>query len=397
MVVDPERFLSDLHHLRRFGASGVGKGVVRPAYSEADIAARDWLADRMAAADLAPRFDAMGNLFGLADGASLLLGSHSDSQPTGGWLDGALGVIAALEVARASREAGGPAISVVSFQDEEGRFGVTTGSAVWAGGLSLAQADLMRDHAGALLGDVRTVLGGRVGARVDPSRFTGFVELHIEQGPTLDTAGEQIGVVTEIVGIRDRVITLSGQQNHAGTTPMALRWDAFQGLSAFSAGLNDRLRNVVTPQSVWTIGHVSLGPNASSIVPGTARFSLQWRDGDADRLERMEAVMMDLLDEVAQEMQLDVEKGPMLGLDPVSMDGDLRARLEAGAQAVAPGKWRRLPSGALHDSTNVARMLPVGMVFVPSTGGISHAYEEDTAEGDLVAGLRVLAAAAGVC
>lgn len=394
MALDADRFLADLHALRGFGAQG--QGVVRPAYSGPDIAARDWLADQMRAAGLETRFDAMGNLFGLAEGPSLLLGSHSDSQPTGGWLDGALGVVAALEVARAARESGGPAISVVSFQDEEGRFGVTTGSAVWTGGVSLAEADRLQDHGGVTLADARAVLGERVQADVDPSQFTGFIELHIEQGPTLDTAGEQIGVVTDIVGIRDQVITLRGQQNHAGTTPMALRRDAFQGLSAFNACLNDRLRNVVTPQTVWTIGHVSMTPNASSIVPGQVRFSMQWRDGDAVRLGRMQDVINDVLTEVATQMGLAVEMGPLLGLEPVAMDPHLRARLEAGAEAVAPGKWRRMPSGALHDAANLARCLPVAMVFVPSIGGISHAFDEDTDEADLVAGLRVLAQGAGV-
>lgn len=395
-MVDAVRFLTDLHALRQFGASGVGKGVVRPAYSEADIAARDWLASRMADAGLTPRFDAMGNLFGLAEGPSLLLGSHSDSQPQGGWLDGALGVVAALEVARASIEAGGPAISVVSFQDEEGRYGVTTGSNVWSGGLSLADADALLDHDDVSLGQARTVVGDRAGAPVDPAQFTGFIELHIEQGATLDTAGEQMGVVTDIVGIRDRVITLTGQQNHAGTTAMALRRDAFQGLVAFSSRLNERLRNVVMPQSVWTIGHVAVSPNASSIVPGQVRFSMQWRDADVARLARMEEVIEDTLSEVTAELDLGVEKGPLLGLEPVAMDADLRTKLETGAEMVAPGKWRRMPSGALHDATNVARCMPVAMLFVPSISGISHAFEEDTDEADLVAGLKVLAHAAGL-
>jgi N-carbamoyl-L-amino-acid hydrolase len=393
-VIDPSRFLSDLRQLRQFGAQGTG--VIRPAYSMSDLAARDWLAGRMAEAGLTPRFDAMGNLFGQAEGPSLLLGSHSDSQPTGGWLDGALGVIAALEVARAAREVGGPAISVVSFQDEEGRFGVTTGSAVWSGLLPLAEADALDDHDGITLAEARAVLGDRVGSDVDPGQFTGFIELHIEQGPTLDTAGEQIGVVTDIVGIRDRVVTLTGQQNHAGTTPMALRRDAFQGLSAFNTRLNERLRNVVTPQSVWTIGHVAVAPNASSIVPGQVRFSMQWRDGNVDRLRQMQDVIETTLNEVAIEIGLGVDLGPLLGLEPVTMDSILRARLEEGAEAVAPGRWRRMPSGALHDATNVARLMPVAMLFVPSIGGISHAFEEDTDEADLVAGLRVLAQAAGV-
>lgn len=220
--------------------------------------------------------------------------------------------------------------------------------------------------------------------------------MHIEQGATLDTADEQIGVVTDIVGIRDRTVTLIGQQNHAGTTAMDLRRDAFQGLVAFSARLNERLRNVVTPQTVWTIGHVAVSPNASSIVPGQVTFSMQWRDADVDRLSRIEAVIEDTLSEVAMEMGLDVDKGPLLGLDPVAMDNNLRARLEAGAEAVAPGKWRQMPSGALHDATNVSRCMPVAMLFVPSIGGISHAFEEDTKEVDLVAGLKVLAYAAGL-
>ncbi|MEX0311146.1 MAG: M20/M25/M40 family metallo-hydrolase, partial [Tateyamaria sp.] len=147
---------------------------------------------------------------------------------------------------------------------------------------------------------------------------------------------------------------------------------------------------------VWTIGHVSVAPNASSIVPGQVRFSVQWRDAEIDRLERMEAVIRETLNEVAVEADLEVDMGPMLGLDPVAMNADLRARLEAGAEAIAPGQWRRMPSGALHDATNAARCLPVAMLFVPSIGGISHAFEEDTDEADLVTGLRVLAHAVGL-
>lgn len=392
-MVNPERFLKDLHTLRTFGASGVGKGVVRPAYSRSDVAARAWLADQMRDIGLRVEVDAMGNLFGLAHGPSLLLGSHSDSQPEGGWLDGALGVIAALEIARAAKEADGPAVSVVSFQDEEGRFGVTTGSAVWSGHLTQAEADEMPDHDGVALRDARKTMAHMVTGSVDPAQFTGFVEMHIEQGPTLDSTGEQIGIVTDIVGIRDLKITFDGQQNHAGTTPMQVRRDAFQGLSAFNAALNDRLRNVVTPQTVWTIGHVSLHPNASSIVPGHAVFSMQWRDGDKGRLTRMEEIIRDTAAEIAAEFELSLTYGPLLGLEPVKMAKKLRDSLEAAAEHCAPGKWRKMPSGALHDATNVARLMPVAMLFVPSIDGISHAFEEDTNEEDLVVGVRVLARA----
>ncbi|MDC0135836.1 hydantoinase/carbamoylase family amidase [Sulfitobacter sp.] len=391
MQVDAERFLADLHVSRSFGASGVGKGVVRPAYSEADMVARAWLAERIRKVGLRVETDAMGNLFGLAEGPSLLLGSHSDSQPEGGWLDGALGVIAALEVARASREAGGPAVLVVSFQDEEGRFGVTTGSAVWSGHMSLDEADLLFDHSGVSLVEARRKVPET--GEIDPAQFTGFSEMHIEQGPVLDAAGEQIGVVSDIVGIRDMKITFEGQQNHARTTPMHLRRDAFQAVSSFNSELNERLRNVVTPSSVWTIGHVSLHPNASSIVPGKAVFSMQWRDGDADRLGRMEVIIRALAQEIADARGMVVSFGPLLGLEPVEMDEKLRKALENSAESIAPAQWRVMPSGALHDATNVSRLMPVAMLFVPSIGGISHAFEEDTDEGDLVAGLRVLAGA----
>ena len=391
-MIQPERFLSDLRTLRGFGAQHTG--VVRPAYSAADLAARDWLADRMRDAGLEVRFDPMGSLFGLAPGRSLLVGSHSDSQPEGGWLDGALGVIAGLEIARAARETGGPAVSVVSFQDEEGRFGVTTGSSAWVGPLERAEVAGLTDPSGTALGEARQVMDARLGDWVAPDRFTGFLELHIEQGPVLDTLGETLGVVEAIVGIRDMVISFAGQQNHAGTTPMALRRDAFQALAAFNGLLTDRFADVIGPQTVWTIGHVQVTPNAHSIVPGRVRFSMQWRDPDVARLVQMEQVIRATADEICATRDVSVQFGEVFGLEPVAMDPAVRAALAAAAQRVAPGAWRHMPSGALHDASNLAPVMPTGMLFVPSIGGISHDFAEDTAEADLVAGLRALALAA---
>lgn len=393
MQIDPKRFLASLHELRRFGASGVGKGVVRPAYSDADIAAREWLMDQMREAGFQVHVDPVGSVWGLAEGPSLLMGSHSDSQPEGGWLDGALGVMAALEIARAAQESGGPAVSVVSFQDEEGRFGVTTGSTVWSGKLPLDEADSLTDKTGVTFAEARARMAHLAGDFVDPAQFTGFIEMHIEQGPWLDKSGEAIGVVTDIVGIRDMRITLTGEQNHAGTTPMHLRRDAFQALNDFATRINTAFEGVVTPSTVWTIGHVSLHPNASSIVPGKVTFSMQWRDGDAARLNRMEAIIRDAAAAVAEERGLELEYGQLLGLEPVAMDARLRGALAESAAAHAPDKWREMPSGALHDATNVAVHMPVAMLFVPSINGISHAFEEDTDEADLVKGLEVLAGA----
>ncbi|MGB3244277.1 MAG: hydantoinase/carbamoylase family amidase [Sulfitobacter sp.] len=390
MNVNADRFLADLHALRAFGASGAGKGVVRPAFSDADIAARQWLAGRFQDAGLRPQIDPMGNVFGLAQGRSILLGSHSDSQPEGGWLDGALGVIAALEVARCVE-----GVSVVSFQDEEGRFGGLTGSSVWSGYTPLAEADKAVDYQGVSLAEAREQIAHLVTGEVDPAQFDGFIELHIEQGLTLHAAGEQIGVVTDIVGTREVLVTFEGQQNHAGTTQMHLRRDAFQAMVAYVDLLNQRFRNVVTPTTVWTTGHVNVHPNAGSIVPGKVSFSVQWRDGDADRLRLMEKIVRATAQEVAQAREISLSIGPMWELEPTKMDSQLRKALENGAENVAPGQWRLMPSGALHDATNVARLMPVAMLFVPSIDGISHAFDEDTDEADLVAGVRVLAAAAG--
>lgn len=391
MNVLPDRFLRDLLTLRSFGASGVGKGVVRPAFSEPDVAARKWLIQQFEATDLTPHVDPAGNVFGLTDAPSMLLGSHTDTQPEGGWLDGALGVIVALEIARAAKEAGGPPVSVVNFQDEEGRFGALTGSSIYSGKTTLAEADEFTDMNGLSFRDARSSIADLAGVSVPHKQFSGFIELHIEQGSTLHDASEAIGVVTGIVGSRQLQITLTGQQNHAGTTLMHQRKDAFQALSAFNAALNDRLRNIVTPRTVWTIGRIQLRPNAPSIVPGEVVFDVQWRDVDDDRLARMESLVRDLVAEIAGDHGMQAEIVPIKALQPVPMDANLRAALSAAAEAQAPGKWREMPSGALHDASNMARLMPSAMLFVPSIDGISHDFAEDTHEADLITGLRVLA------
>lgn len=394
MTLNPDRFLEDLHRLRSFGASGQGKGVVRPAFTAVEIAARRWLASRMQEAGLKTHLDPVGNLFGLNGEKSLLIGSHSDSQPEGGWLDGALGVVAGLEIARAAKEAGGPPISVVNFQDEEGRFGILTGSDVWTGKISLAEADALTDTDGLTLSVARSRMAGRTREFLPHDMFTGFIEMHIEQGPGMDVSGDQIGVVSDIVGIREVRVTITGRQNHAGTTPMALRQDAFQALSTFNQRINERFSAVATPETVWTLGHAELSPNASSVVPGLARFALQWRDGDRERLIHMEQIMREVAAEVAREQRVKIELGEVGGIEPAAMDSRLKQALRTAAEDLAPGKWLDLPSGALHDAANVSQVMPSAMLFVPSIGGISHAFDEDTKEADLVKGLEVLNQAA---
>jgi N-carbamoyl-L-amino-acid hydrolase len=393
LKINPDRLLEDLNTLRSFGACG--KGVVRPAFSEIDIQSRQWLVEQMASAGLTPTIDPAGNVFGLppGDGKALLLGSHSDTQPEGGWLDGAYGVIAALEVARASMEVGGPAIAVVSFQDEEGRFGPLLGSNIWAGGLSLSEADKLKDNTGLTFGETRQKIEGICeNTFVAPEKFSGFIEAHIEQGIVLDNADQAIGVVDGIVGIRAETYCFSGEQNHAGTTPMHLRRDAFQGLVSFASALNQELAAVVSPTTVWTIGHVDVHPNATSIVPGEVKFTVQWRDGSDALLDKMRQVMHILADTTANTHQLSVQRSGFFSYPATQIDSSLKARIANSAEHLAPGQWRQLPSGALHDASNVSKHLPVAMLFVPSIKGISHSFAEDTALHHLVLGAQVLAA-----
>ncbi|NNE24533.1 MAG: hydantoinase/carbamoylase family amidase [Rhizobiales bacterium] len=392
ITIDPDRLIEDLNTLRSFGACG--NGVVRPAFSQADIAARRWLQGQMEAAGLTVQIDPVGNVFGLPPGdeTCLLIGSHSDSQPEGGWLDGAYGVIAGLEVARAAAEAGGPPIAVVSFQDEEGRFGPLTGSRVWSKALSLADADKLTDTSGQSLADARGGAPEFCGSSfVSPDRFCGFIEPHIEQGPDLDAHDQTIGVVDGIVGIRSEFYRFKGQQNHAGTTPMALRRDAFQGLARFTNDINRQFADIVTPATVWTIGHAVLHPNAVSIIPGCVDFSVQWRDADDARLDRMTEIIRETGVRVAEGSGLEFERSAFASISPTRTDQRLMERIAAGAQQKAPGKWRHMPSGALHDAANVARLMPVAMLFVPSINGISHDFAEDTAVEDLIVGAEVLA------
>jgi N-carbamoyl-L-amino-acid hydrolase len=389
-----ERMLGELDRLRRIG--GAGKGVRRPAFSDADIEARVWLASRMKEAGLETMVDPWGNLFGLppGDGPCLLVGSHSDTQPLGGWLDGIYGVACGLELARAARETGGPRIACVSFQDEEGRFGGLTGSAVWAGAMARDAADRLTDAQGMTLAEARQRAAEIAEVReMPPKLFSAYVEAHIEQGPVLDRTGEKLGVVEAIVGVRSATLVFSGEANHAGTTPMPMRRDAVRGFYRFANELDAAFAPLVTERTVWTLGRIVVEPNAPSIVPGSATVSVQMRDPDATRLDRLLAEALVVARRVAEAQKLDLSVSIGFTADPVPMDARMIEALADAAARVAPRRWRRMPSGALHDATNVSRVLPSAMLFVPSINGVSHNPDENTKRPDLEAGLLALAEA----
>ena len=275
--IDGERLLADLRKLRSFGASG--PGVVRPALSEIDMAARRWLAVRYGEAGLEASIDGVGNVFGRSrnPGKALLIGSHSDTQPTGGWLDGALGVIYGLEIARAlaaDPETSGLAVDAVSWQDEEGRFLGCIGSRSFCGLLSADAAAGIHDSDGVALSDAMRAAGldGVPRQQIEKDRYLGFLEAHIEQGPHLEDAGNLIGVVSGIVGLRGMNLSFHGQQNHAGTTMMARRKDAATALFEFAHRINEEFPAAAGERTVWTMGRVVVSPNAVSIVPGHAEL-----------------------------------------------------------------------------------------------------------------------------
>ncbi len=400
--VNANRLLSDLTTLRSIGAQH--PGVVRPAFSPKDMEARRWLTGRFSEAGLESSIDGVGNVLGRSrqSGKALLIGSHSDTQPTGGWLDGALGVIYALEVVRALADdpaTAALAVDAISFQDEESRFLGCLGSRSFAGTLTPEQEAGAKDSDGVTLGDALAAVGLRDVARLhaDRTRYAGFLEAHIEQGPHLEDDAKRIGVVTTIVGVRGLRIVFRGQQNHAGTTMMVRRRDAAAALFDFASAVNREFPQAAGTRSVWTMGRVQVVPNATSIVPGYAELDLQFRDIDDNVLDRLEALVGRLIAAAnirgGVRVELQQARAPIA---PTRMDDGLRRHLAAAAERHAPGKWVEMPSGAFHDAGIVSARLPAAMLFIPSIGGISHDFAENSHDADIVLGCQVMADAAAM-
>ena len=386
---DVERFLADLDALRRIGAFRTG--VHRPTYTAEDMESRHWLMARMAEVGLAPEMDGIGNVLGRhpGPGPKLLAGSHIESQNEAGWLDGALGVVSALALARA-----GLPVDVVAFADEEGHYGSFPGSRSFLGLLDEAEIDGLanRYHGKPLRQALQEAgLAGRPRLRMEEGRYKGFVEMHIEQGPTLEAAGERVGVVTGIVAIWQYRIVFEGQQDHAGGTTMAERRDAGLAAVRLLAWLDAEFPRHCGERTVWTCGRIALSPGAASIIPGRAEVLFQMRDISMGVLERLDAVLRRGVAESNRRERCVATLEVMSQSVPALCDAGWQDALAAAAEGLAPGKWRRMPSGAGHDAQYMARVMPSAMLFVPSIGGISHHWSEDTAAEDMAMGMRVLA------
>jgi beta-ureidopropionase / N-carbamoyl-L-amino-acid hydrolase len=397
--IDGARLLADLKRLAQFGRYETG--VDRPTYSEVDLASRAWLAGKYAEAGLDPVIDGIGNVFGRAKGATrrLLAGSHSETQPKGGWLDGALGVVYALELARAfaaDPELAGLGVDCVAWADEEGHYGNMLGSRSFTGRLGEDEIDAAHNREGEALRDalVRAGFAGRPRIGVEDGRYLGYLEAHIEQGDTLDSSGRRIGIVEGIVGIWNWNVVFTGQQNHAGTTQMARRKDAGVAMVRLATQIHDRFAQIAGPRTVWTIGRMVLDPNAPSVVPGRAEMLVQVRDLDPAILARHRDALLELAAASGRAGPCRCAVEEKSQTEARMMDPAFEAAIEAAAERHVPGQHLRMPSGAGHDAQVISHKLRAGMMFIPSLKGISHHWSEDTREEDIVLGAQVFADAA---
>jgi len=396
LKIDSPRLMSRIEALGAIGATPEG-GVRRLALSDEDRSARDQVVAWMRSAGLRVEVDRIGNIFGIRAGtegsAPVMTGSHIDSVANGGKLDGSYGVLAGIEVVETLNDAGVETtrpIVVCAFTNEEGvRFQPDMlGSLVYAGGLGVEDALSTSDGDGVLLGDELARIGyagdGEIGA-IHPHAF---VEVHIEQGPVLETEAINIGAVENLQGISWTRIDITGQANHAGTTPMRLRHDA-----GYCAGeISSHVREItwrLGGQQVGTVGVIELEPGLINVIPAKATMTVDLRNTDNERLKQAEKLLAEFIEKLAASEGVEIKTARLARFDPVRFDDAIAERIENNA-ALLGLSCRRMTSGAGHDAQMMARLCPAAMIFVPSVGGISHNPAEHTNSDDLNAGANVL-------
>jgi len=387
-------FRDDFEALKLIGVDPAG-GWSRLAFSDADNAAHDWFLARGREAGLSARYDTFGNAILRLEGdarPAILIGSHLDTVRNGGAFDGAIGVLAGLDLLRklkASGHAGAP-VEAIAFRDEEGRFGPFTGSRAMASlhsdeGLAKAKA-----AEGETLADAVARAGFTLAnAPRDWSKVAAYLELHIEQGPVLEQAGLPLGLVTAIAGQERFSLRFTGQADHAGTAPMDLRRDAFAGAAHFAESFRALIRSKGTPDLRGTIGIVKVTPNQGNVVPAQTVLGLEIRSTDAEQLAGLRKEIEALATQIAGEERLELTFRALYSDAPVPMDIGLRMHL-AKAAAASNLAAMDMPSGANHDAGIVGRIVPAAMLFVPSKGGRSHCPEEHTDLDQVEAGIDVI-------
>lgn len=397
--IDADRLANDLDQLSRIGRDE-SSGIHRTAFSPGDQEGRAWFAQRLEDAGFEVRLDGAANLGTRwpkdVDGACVMTGSHLDTVPGAGQLDGTLGVLCGLEVLRVLADNDVRVtrpVELVSFSDEEGRFGGMLGSQAMSGQLTPAMVEQASDLAGKRLVDAMAECGYRaldaLAAEREEDSIHAFVELHIEQGPVLEHHAAPIGLVEAITGLFRWDVRLVGEPNHAGTTPMDMRRDAFQGMAEFATALDRLLEEHGSARSRATIGRVELVPGAANVVPGEARFALEVRDTDEATLVELGDAMRRTLSAIARRRDIGFEFEVVSTIDPVRCHERVMSAVDAACRKLSVSPFR-LPSGAAHDTQMLARKAPAGMIFVPSRGGRSHSPSEWTAPADIERGANVL-------
>ena len=395
--VDQNRLWERHMEMARIGAIA-GDGSCRLSMSDEDGAARDLFAGWCAAAGLSLRVDRAGNMFATRPGRDDSLppvgsGSHLDTQPHGGRFDGISGVLAALEVAETLNDAGietSAPFCVINWTNEEGvRFAPgLMGSAWFTGDMSDDDLDGVRDEDGTRFADEAARLGWSGEATPADIGLGAFIELHIEQGPQLEAADQQVGIVTSVQGLRWLDVAVSGADAHAGTTPLDLRQDALLAAARMIVALNEAGHDC-GPEARVSVGRLETATNGPSTVVGEARFVIDVRHPDGTVLEDLALRLRTICTDIAQAAGCKAEVSQRIAVPPRAFDTGLVDALEGAAQTLRL-RHMRLASGALHDACNLARVVPTAMVFVPCRDGISHNVAEYASPEDLAAGASVL-------
>ncbi|CAN7667324.1 Zn-dependent hydrolase [Rhizobium sp. LjRoot258] len=396
--IDSARLLGRIRTLGDIGRDADGR-LLRLAASDAEKLGRDQFVAWIADAGLDVAVDRIGNIFGIwrasgiSDGKPLMVGSHIDTVIDAGIYDGCYGVLSALEVIQTLKEDGfvpSRPIVVAAFTNEEGvRYAPDMmGSLVYAGGLALETALATVGIDGTILGEEL----GRIGypGPHEPGFLSphAYIELHIEQGPVLEREGITIGAVESVQGISWQRMTVEGDANHAGTTPISMRRDAGHAAARVITFLRDRAKNSNSP-TVATVGCISFEPNAINVIPSRATLTVDLRDPDEERLRQAETALSAFLDAISQEEHVEVSVERLARFEPVRFDQRIVATIEKAAKDRGLTS-RRMTSGAGHDAQMIARIAPAAMIFVPSISGISHNPKERTNDEHLIAGANVL-------
>jgi N-carbamoyl-L-amino-acid hydrolase len=394
--INGERLLKRLHDLAQIGATP-GGGVTRLALSDEDRAGRDLLASWMSAAGLELRVDDVGNMTGYrqgrTEGPPVLIGSHADTVLRGGKYDGAYGVLGALEAIETLNDLGietGRPVALVNWTNEEGvRFEpAMTCSGVAAERFTVQEIYDKTDRDGLRFDDELRRIGYLGDAANRPLPAAAYIELHIEQGPVLEAAGQPVGIVGGIVGITWSEVTIQGQADHAGPSPMQLRHDALTAAAHVIAGV-ERLAIEQDDTAVATVGRLAIAPNIINTIPGRAVFSVDFRHRDPAVLDLQVDRLRNIVHQISQERGVDGQVNRFWTSEPTPFDPTVVGAIRNAVSTLGLPE-RELWSGAGHDAKYVADVSPAGMIFIRSQGGLSHCETESSSDEDLIAGANVL-------